>query len=169
MHPFPPPVKIWWPLTGFDWSLLSVHWPVGILVMRSGFWFRVLSKKIGMPGCQIACHYLIWSSLVCWTCKQCSSTRSFVLFPLWLLPEPLLLPTFLKNQLPQVKILFVFYLKAKGPLCRSSIAQMAMERLWLSSFLLGFSGRSHTFDTCHTSWQSPSLLFALLAKSVLLW
>ena len=93
MHPLPPPVKLWWPSARFYWLLLSIYWLVGVQVMRSGFLSRAPSKNIWTPSCQIVWHFLIWSSLVCRTCKQCCSTWSLVLLPPWLLLEPLLLPT----------------------------------------------------------------------------
>ena len=169
MDPLPPPVELWWPSVRFNWSLLFVHWPVGVLVIRSGFRSRVSSRKIWMPSCQIVCHCLVWSSSVCWICKQCSSTQSLVLLSPWLLPEPLLLPTLWNSQLLWVRILPAFYLGVEGPLCRSPTAQMAMERLWSSFSLLGFYGCSYTFGTCHISWRSPLLPFALLARSSLSW
>ena len=40
-----------------------------MLVTRNGSWSWVPSKNIWTPGCQIVCHYLIWSLSVCRTCK----------------------------------------------------------------------------------------------------
>ena len=77
MHPLPPPSKLWWSLTTFNSSLPSIHWLVGVLVKKISSWFWVLNKSSWILGCQTNDHYLIWSSLVCRTCRLYFSTQNF--------------------------------------------------------------------------------------------
>ena len=73
-HPLPPLSELWWSSAMFDSSLPSDHWLVGVLVKKTSSWFRVLNKSSWILGCRTNDHYLIWSSLVCWTCKLYFST-----------------------------------------------------------------------------------------------
>ena len=133
---------------------------------RIGFWFQALSKRIWRLGCRIGGHCLIWSSLVCQTCKLCSSKQSSIFLLLWCLPELLPQPILWNNQLLQVKILPIFYLGAGAHYVNPPLWKL---QRWPSSSPQVSVRCFHTSSTCHTSCQSLVLPFASPARNNLLW